>query len=205
MTCTVTDVSTASMPNTYKAVFTLGYQYWGADRFGTQRHTLSRSRPVGISVIDERYPHFRHMKIHSRSRSGLTLVELSVTTGLVGVLGLIIYSLLNMGTILGAKNTAVNTAHQQARVAMLQMTQDLHAAISLPYLFDVDSSGNVILDANGVSPCSHNRAGRRTSSRNCLPAMVRRGPHKDLFRRDHSGAAGQKVIHKFVAAGQPDA
>jgi len=29
MTCTVTDVSTASMPNTYKAVFTLGYQYLG--------------------------------------------------------------------------------------------------------------------------------------------------------------------------------
>jgi prepilin-type N-terminal cleavage/methylation domain-containing protein len=92
------------------------------------------------------------MKIHIQSRSGLTLIELSVTSGLIGVLGLIIYSLLNIGTILGAKNTAVNTAHQQARVAMLQMVQDLHSAISLPYLIDVDTNGNVVMDATGVIP-----------------------------------------------------
>jgi hypothetical protein len=55
-----------------------------------------------------------------------------------------------MGTILGAKNTAVNTAHEQARVAMLQMVQDLHSAISLPYLIDTDASGNVIMDATGA-------------------------------------------------------
>ena len=89
------------------------------------------------------------MRIHVQSRSGLTLIELSVTSALVGVLGLIIYSLLNIGAILGAKNTAVNTAHQQARVAMLQMIQDMHAAISLPYLIDVDTNGNVVLGANG--------------------------------------------------------
>ena len=29
LTCTVTDVSTATMPNTYKAVYTIGYQYLG--------------------------------------------------------------------------------------------------------------------------------------------------------------------------------
>jgi type II secretory pathway pseudopilin PulG len=29
MTCTVTDISTAAMPNTYQAVFTIGYQYLG--------------------------------------------------------------------------------------------------------------------------------------------------------------------------------
>jgi prepilin-type N-terminal cleavage/methylation domain-containing protein len=90
------------------------------------------------------------MKIHIQSRSGLTLIEVMISSGVVGVVGLIIYTLLNIGTILGAKNTAVNTAHQQARVAMLQMVQDLHAAVSLPYLFDVDQpTGNVILDANG--------------------------------------------------------
>jgi hypothetical protein len=72
------------------------------------------------------------MKIHPASRSGLTLIEMAVTAGMVGVLGLIIYSLLNIGTILGAKNTATNTAHQQARVAMLEMIQDLHSSVSLP-------------------------------------------------------------------------
>lgn len=29
LTCTVTDISTAAMPNTYQAVFTVGYQYLG--------------------------------------------------------------------------------------------------------------------------------------------------------------------------------
>jgi prepilin-type N-terminal cleavage/methylation domain-containing protein len=99
------------------------------------------------------------MKIHIQSRSGLTLIELSVTSGLIGVLGLIIYSLLNIGTILGAKNTAVNFAHQQARVAMLQMVQDLHSSISLPYLVDVDTNGNVVLDANGAPALTTGPAG----------------------------------------------
>jgi hypothetical protein len=92
------------------------------------------------------------MKIHIRSRSGLTLLEITIGSGLIGALGLIIYSLLHIGTILGAKNTAVNTAHQQARVAMLQMVQDLHDAVSLPYLIDVDANGNVVMDAGGFVP-----------------------------------------------------
>jgi hypothetical protein len=75
------------------------------------------------------------MKLHSKN-SGLTLIEASVTAVLIGVLGLIIFSLLNVGTILGAKNIAVNTAHQQARVAMLQMINDLHSSVSLPALSD---------------------------------------------------------------------
>lgn len=75
------------------------------------------------------------MKLHAQNR-GLTLIEVMVTTGLVGVLGLAVYSILNIGTILGAKNTAVNTAHQQARTAMLQMIQDLHSSVSLPALAD---------------------------------------------------------------------
>jgi hypothetical protein len=46
MTSTVTDISTASMPNTYRAVFTIGYQYmgrgptWNATR-GRWEHQLS--------------------------------------------------------------------------------------------------------------------------------------------------------------------
>jgi hypothetical protein len=74
--------------------------------------------------------------------SARTVIELLFSVALLGTFGLIIYSLLNTGTILGAKNAAVNTAHQQARVAMLQMKQDLHSTVSLPQL--VDASGNVI-------------------------------------------------------------
>lgn len=83
------------------------------------------------------------MKISvSSKRSGRTVIELLFTVGIMGVVGLTIYSLLSTGTILGAKNTAVNTAHQQARTAMLQMVQDLHSTVSLPQL--VDANGNVI-------------------------------------------------------------
>ena len=64
----------------------------------------------------------------------------------VGALGLVIYSLLNIGTILGAKNTATNTAHQRARIAMLDMIQDLHGAVSLPAL-----QGVVGTQASGIS------------------------------------------------------
>jgi prepilin-type N-terminal cleavage/methylation domain-containing protein len=77
------------------------------------------------------------MKRYSR---GFTLIEILFTTALIGVVGLIIYALLVTGTILGAKNTAINTAHQQARMAMLEMVQDLHSAISLPQLVDANGA-----------------------------------------------------------------
>jgi hypothetical protein len=75
----------------------------------------------------------------SNSSRGTSLFELSIAMGLIGVVGLAIYSMLNVGMILSAKNTAVNLAHQQARSAMLQMVQDIHSAVSLPALTDVNS------------------------------------------------------------------
>jgi type II secretory pathway pseudopilin PulG len=48
MTCTVTDISTVSMPNTYKAVFTLGYQYIGRGPIWNPTYQPCTSRgPVG--------------------------------------------------------------------------------------------------------------------------------------------------------------
>jgi prepilin-type N-terminal cleavage/methylation domain-containing protein len=76
---------------------------------------------------------------------GYTLVELVFATAILGAVGLALYSLINVSTILGAKNTAVNTAHEQARTAMVQMLQDLHSAISLPYL--IDANGNQVTGA----------------------------------------------------------
>lgn len=76
------------------------------------------------------------MKLSPQNR-GFKIIELVFTLVIVSVLGLVLYSLLATDTILGAKNTAVNTAHQQARVAMLQMVGDLHSAVSLPLLTGV--------------------------------------------------------------------
>jgi hypothetical protein len=129
------------------------------------------------------------MRISSRKRTGLTLVELSVTTGLVGVLGLVIYSLLNIGTILGAKNAAVNTAHQQARVAMLKMIEDLHSAVSLPQLQDMDGNqgSGISFQQWGTAPLN----GVMTTNG---------GPH--MIRNDAN--AGQKQIRLVITTGQPN-
>ncbi len=79
------------------------------------------------------------------NRRGYTLIELALAMAILGVVGVAIYSLLSITTILGARNTAMNTAHEQARTAMSQMLQDLHSAVSLPSL--VDASGNPVTGA----------------------------------------------------------
>jgi type II secretory pathway pseudopilin PulG len=93
------------------------------------------------------------MKLSSQT-GGFKLVEMMFTLVLVGVLGLIIYSLLMTGSVLGAKNTAVNTAHQQARIAMLEMVQDLHSSISLPALTNASGTpyaSPAPVNAEGIS------------------------------------------------------
>lgn len=88
------------------------------------------------------------MKLHSRNR-GYTVIEMAFSSAIFSTLGVTLCSLLNITTILGAKNTATNTAHQQARTAMVQMLDDLHSAISLPYL--VDANGNQV---SGAGPAA---------------------------------------------------
>ena len=76
---------------------------------------------------------------------GYSLLEMVFSIGILGVVGLALYSLLSINTILGAKNTAMNTAHQQARTAMVQMLKDLHSAVSIPSL--ADANGNAVAGA----------------------------------------------------------
>ena len=83
----------------------------------------------------------------------MTVAELMVTCLVVGVVGLLAYSLLNMGTILGAKNVALNVAHEEARVVMLGMIKDFHSAASLPELIsDVDTNGNPVTTTTSPAP-----------------------------------------------------
>jgi prepilin-type N-terminal cleavage/methylation domain-containing protein len=116
------------------------------------------------------------MKLSLTSR-GFTLIELMFTTVLIGVLGLIIYSLLNTGMVLGAKNTAVNTSHQQARVAMLKMVQDLHSSVSLPAL--ANASGTPY-----PSPAP-------TAAEGIAFQQLWSGPHKIIS----NGALSDNTIH----------
>jgi hypothetical protein len=75
---------------------------------------------------------------HRRALRASALVEVMVSTAVMAVVSSIVFSILNSGSILFAKNTAVNMAHQQARIAVLTMEEDLHSAVSIPQLADAD-------------------------------------------------------------------
>ena len=77
------------------------------------------------------------MKLSLRNRSlvaAFTLAEMGVSLGVLGLLGLVFFQVLNSGLILFAKNTAVNAAHEEARQGINRLTRDIHAAISVPQL-----------------------------------------------------------------------
>ena len=90
---------------------------------------------------------------------GFTLLELLISMGIMTIVGLMIFLVLNSGMVLYAKNTAVNTAHQQARAGVDQMLQNIHSSVSIPQLVDsnlqpittiIDGSGNPV-QAPGIS------------------------------------------------------
>jgi prepilin-type N-terminal cleavage/methylation domain-containing protein len=76
------------------------------------------------------------MKAAHVRAAGFTLIEMIVAMGMVGAIGSVVFTILNTGAVLYAKNTAINVAHQQARVAVMQAETDLHSSVSLPQLVD---------------------------------------------------------------------
>jgi prepilin-type N-terminal cleavage/methylation domain-containing protein len=91
------------------------------------------------------------MRLSSRT-AAFTLVELMITVALISVVGLVLYSILYTSSVLGAKNAAMNVAHQQARVAMIDMLQDIHLAVSLPQLVNTDGTTPWPTPTPGTSP-----------------------------------------------------
>src|SRR4051812_49114702 len=84
------------------------------------------------------WPHY------SRNVGGFTVAELSVAMGVLALLGLVFFQVLQSGLALSAKNTAVNAAHEEARQGILRLTRDLHASVSVPQLRDKDTSFTVV-------------------------------------------------------------
>lgn len=85
---------------------------------------------------------------HTRIQCGFTLPEMIVSIGILGILGGVFFQVLNSGLILFAKNTAVNSAHEEARQGINRLTRDIHAAISVPQLRSLDpayaqATGNI--------------------------------------------------------------
>jgi hypothetical protein len=77
------------------------------------------------------------MKTQNRDwleQSGFTAAEMVVSTMVMAILGIVFLNVLNSGMILYAKNTAVNSGHEEARQGVNRFTRDLHAAVSVPQL-----------------------------------------------------------------------
>ena len=84
-------------------------------------------------------------------RRGFTLLEVMIATGIMTIVGGMIYIVLNNGMNLYAKNTAVNAAHQQARSGVDQMLHNVHGSVSIPQLVDTNL---VPIAAPGVGPAA---------------------------------------------------
>ncbi len=61
------------------------------------------------------------------TRAGITLAEMSIAIGVLGLLGLVFFAVLNSGLILFAKNVAVNAAHSEARDGLNRLTRDIQS------------------------------------------------------------------------------
>jgi prepilin-type N-terminal cleavage/methylation domain-containing protein len=84
-----------------------------------------------------------------KADGAFSLPELMVTMGILGLVGLMVFLVLNSGMTLYAKNTAVNSAHQQARAGVDQMLANLHSSVSIPQLVDANLQPVAELDGNG--------------------------------------------------------
>jgi len=80
---------------------------------------------------------------------GFTLLETVMAMATVGAVGMAIFYTLFSGLLLFTKNSAMNVSHEEARVALIQLDQDLHSAVSLPEL--TDSNAN-LLSGQGPDP-----------------------------------------------------
>lgn len=70
--------------------------------------------------------------------SGFTLPEMMVTVAVMTIVGVMVYLVLNSGMVLYAKNTAVNSAHQQARAGVDEMLANIHSSVSIPRVVDTN-------------------------------------------------------------------
>jgi hypothetical protein len=87
------------------------------------------------------------------TRTGYTVAEMAIAVGVLGLLGLVFFQVLQSGLLLFTKNTAVNIAHEEARDGVNRMVRDLHAAVSVPELRNLDiTTSPISLPTPGSSP-----------------------------------------------------
>ena len=83
----------------------------------------------------------------SRLKAAFTLTELMVATAVAVIVGYTGFTILHVGLMLFAKNSAINVSHQQARIALLRIENDFHASASQVQL--TNASGTLLPASTG--------------------------------------------------------
>lgn len=82
------------------------------------------------------------MKISTQRKkpNAFTLHETMVAVGCATVAGIMLFAVLNTSTILYAKVTSINLAHDEARLAVNRLVNDIHKAVSTPQMWDASAT-----------------------------------------------------------------
>jgi hypothetical protein len=87
------------------------------------------------------------------SRDGYTVAEMVIASAVLVLLGLVFFNVLQSALVLFGKNTAVNVSHEEAREGVNRMVRDIHAAVSVPELRNLDiTTSPVSLPTPSSSP-----------------------------------------------------
>jgi hypothetical protein len=91
-----------------------------------------------------------------RSARGFTVTELLIAISCAVILGVVGFAMLRMGTVLFAKITSNNLAHDESRAAVSRLVSDVHKAVSSPQLWDASATatGGLVTIANGTTTAS---------------------------------------------------
>jgi hypothetical protein len=76
----------------------------------------------------------------TREQNAFTLHEIMVAVGCATVAGIMLFAVLNVSTVLYAKVTSINLAHDEARLAVNRLVNDIHKAVSMPQLWDASAT-----------------------------------------------------------------
>jgi len=95
--------------------------------------------------------------VQRKFSGAFTLHETMVAIGCATVAGIMLYSVLNVSTILYAKVTSINLAHDEARIAVSRLVGDIHKAVSTPQLWDASATATgglvTVTSANDKGSC----------------------------------------------------
>src|SRR5436190_9285977 len=142
-------------------------------------------------------------------QGGYTAGEMIVACAVLVILGLAFFQVLNSGMILYAKNTAVNSAHEESREGINRLTRDIHASVSVPQLrnsthdgtYCVAGSFNVVSSTpvGGVPPTAAGVSFQNVTPGN--PNFVWKDPGSDtkIMLKDNPNppTAGMRLIVPF--------